>query len=58
MRATDFDTYFIKRREALVGLIEQAMGKVVQRDVASGENEETADHFDAADEAVVPDEEE
>lgn len=56
MRATDFDDFFLRRREALVGLVEQAMGKRVQRDIETGELAETSDHFDSADSAVVPDE--
>jgi hypothetical protein len=31
MRPSDFDAYFVRRREALVRLVESAMGKVVQR---------------------------
>lgn len=58
LRTGDFDGYFLRRREALVGLVEQAMGKAVQRDVEAGKPEETADHFDVTDEVVVPDEEE
>lgn len=58
MRADDFDTFFVTRREALVKLVEKAMGKTVQRDASEGEMQESADRFDATDEAVVPDEEE
>jgi hypothetical protein len=57
MRSSDFDTYFARRRDALVHLIEKAMGKAVQRDVEAGHPEETADQFDATDAAVIPDEE-
>ena len=57
MRSTDFDAYFTSRRDALVRLVEKAMGKVVQRDMESGLPEETADQFDASDAAVVPDKE-
>jgi len=38
--------------------VEKAMGKAVQRDVELGMPEETPDHFDAEDVAVIPDEEE
>lgn len=55
MRSTDFDTFFVRRRDALVSLIEKAMGKAVQRDLEAGEPEESTEHFDAADTAVVPD---
>lgn len=57
LRAGDFDFYFTSRRDALVKLVENALGKAVQRDIAEGHPEESADHFDAADAAVVPDEE-
>ncbi|WP_182908098.1 DUF262 domain-containing protein [Microbispora sp. H13382] len=57
MRADDFDAFFVARREALVKLVEKAMGKTVQRDASEGEMQESADRFDAADIAVVPDEE-
>jgi hypothetical protein len=58
MRATDFDAFFGRRRDRLVVLVEQAIGKTVQRDVATGHPEETPEYFDAADAAVVSDEEE
>ncbi|MFI9597864.1 hypothetical protein [Nonomuraea sp. NPDC052265] len=58
MRADDFDTFFVARREALVKLVEKAMGKTVQRDASEGEMQESADQFDAGDDAVIPDEEE
>ena len=57
MRSTDFDAYFTTRRDALVRLIENAIGKAVQRDVEAGQPEETAEYFDASDAAVVPDQE-
>jgi hypothetical protein len=57
MRSTDFDAYFARRRDALVRLVEKALGKAVQRDVETGHPEETADHFDATDAAVMLDEE-
>jgi hypothetical protein len=55
LRDTDFDAHFIRRREALVELIEQAIGKPVQRDVSTGELEETLDHFDQDNVAVTED---
>jgi hypothetical protein len=55
LRANDFDDYFARRRDTLVGLVEKAMGKSVQRDIEEGHPEETADQFDATDTAVVPD---
>ncbi|MEV4166494.1 GmrSD restriction endonuclease domain-containing protein [Nonomuraea dietziae] len=58
MRADDFDAFFAARREALVKLVEKAMGKTVQRDASEGDMQESADQFDAADEAIIPDEEE
>ena len=57
LRSSNFDSYFTQRRDALVHLVEEAMGKAVQRDVEEGHPEETTDHFDATDTAVVPDEE-
>jgi hypothetical protein len=58
MRADNFDAFFVARREALVKLVEKAMGKTVQRDASEGEMQESADQFDASDDAVIPDEEE
>jgi len=55
MRSSDFDAYFARRRDALVGLVEQAMGKAVQRDVEAGQPEESIGHFDAYDAAVTLD---
>lgn len=57
LRSNDFDAYFTQRRDALVRLVEEAMGKAVQRDVEAGNPEETTDHFDATDAAVIADEE-
>ena len=57
LRSDDFDTYFAHRRDALVRLVEKAMGKAVQRDIEEGHPEETPDQFDASDAAVVPDQE-
>jgi hypothetical protein len=56
MRSTDFDAYFAHRREALVRQVEKATGKAVQRDVEAGNPEESVDQFDAADAAMIPDE--
>ena len=56
MGATDFDSFFLRRVEALVGLVEQATGKRVQRDLDTADPAETPDHFDTGDAAVVPDE--
>lgn len=36
LRSSDFDSYFKQRCDALVRLIEEAMGKAVQRDVEEG----------------------
>ncbi|MEA5153605.1 GmrSD restriction endonuclease domain-containing protein [Raineyella sp.] len=58
MRTDDFDAFFAARREALVKLVEKAMGKSVQRDASEGQMQESADHFDATDSAFVADEEE
>lgn len=58
MRNDDFDAFFVARREALVKLVERAMGKTIQRDASEGEMQESADQFDATDGAVIPDEEE
>lgn len=55
LRATDFDAHFIRRREALVRLVEKALGKTVQRDVSIGEPEETLEHFDQDNAAVAED---
>jgi hypothetical protein len=57
MRSNDFDRFFVRRRDALVELAARAMGKPVQRDVEEGIPEETPDHFDADDWAVIPDSE-
>jgi hypothetical protein len=37
LRAADFDRFFLARRQALLELVEQAMGKRAQRDVDAGE---------------------
>lgn len=49
LRADDFDGYFLARREAICQLVERAIGKVVQRDVAAGLAEEDSAHFDPED---------
>lgn len=46
MRTSSFDQYFLTRREALVRLVEQALGKPVQRDVEAGTSEEGSEQFD------------
>lgn len=48
LRMDDFDAFFEHRREQLCLLVESAMGKAVQRDVADGGGAETSDQFDAA----------
>jgi hypothetical protein len=53
MRSTDFDAHFVRRREALVQLIEGATGKAVQRDLSTGEAEETLEHFEPDSAAVA-----
>lgn len=55
LRTTDFDAHFTRRREALVRLVEKAIGKPVQRDVRTGDAEETLEHFDRDSEAVTED---
>ncbi|MCZ2830492.1 DUF262 domain-containing protein [Modestobacter sp. VKM Ac-2986] len=55
LRTDDFDSYFVARREALVKLVEKAIGKAVQRDISEGEPGETLDQFDANSTAVVED---
>jgi hypothetical protein len=37
LRAADFERFFVTRRQALLSLVEQAMGKKAQRDVDAGE---------------------
>jgi hypothetical protein len=48
LRGDDFDNFFLTRRERLCALVEQAMGKAVQRDVATGQAEETSEQFEAS----------
>lgn len=49
LRADAFDAYFANRREALCQLVEQAIGKTVQRDVDQGHADEDSTHFDETD---------
>jgi len=53
LRAADFTTYFLKRRRALLDLVEEAMGKPAQHDVAddalAGGVEDPADFADEPD---------
>ena len=46
LRADDFDTFFVDRRERLCQLIEQALGKTVPRDVDEGHATEGSDEFE------------
>jgi hypothetical protein len=48
LRADDFDNFFLQRRERLCALVEEATGKVVQRDVDAGEAEETSEQFETS----------
>jgi hypothetical protein len=46
-RSADFDAFFRARTEALVGLVESAMGKrVVRADETTGEQADAPDSFD------------
>jgi hypothetical protein len=55
LRADDFQGYFAARREALCGIVEHAIGKVVQRDVQDGLSSEDSARFEAVEfEKVVP----
>lgn len=49
LRADDFDAYFSTRREELCRLVEGAIGKPVQRDIAQGAAEEDSAHFEPDD---------
>lgn len=49
LRGDDFDAYFADRRESLCQLVEHAIGKSVQRDVAQGLAEEGSEHFELDD---------
>jgi|GEM_PF-2399054 len=46
LRDDDFDGFFADRRERLCLMIEEAMGKVVQRDVDEGESTEGSEEFE------------
>jgi hypothetical protein len=48
LRADDFDTFFVTRRERLCALVEEATGKAVQRDVDAGEAEEASEQFETS----------
>lgn len=45
LRAADFDSFFEARREELIQLIEKAMGKPAQRDLAQATPQENPDDF-------------
>jgi len=46
LRADDFSSFFVARRERLCELIENAMGKRVQRDVDEGHSTEGSEQFE------------
>jgi len=48
LRADAFDSFFVKRRERLCTLVEDATGKPVQRDIDAGEGEETSAQFETS----------
>jgi hypothetical protein len=48
LRADDFDRFFVERRDRLCALVEEAMGKTVQRDVDAGEAEEGSEQFETS----------
>ena len=48
LRADDFDSFFVERRERLCLLVENATGKAVQRDVDAGRAEETSVQFETS----------
>lgn len=48
LRDDDFDGFFDDRRERLCVLIEDAMGKEVQRDIDQGDAQEVSDEFEGA----------
>jgi hypothetical protein len=48
LRADDFDSFFVDRRERLCVLVEDATGKAVQRDVDAGEAGETSEQFETS----------
>lgn len=45
LRADDFDSYFLNRRELLCQLVEKSIGKPVQRDIGDGHAEEDSSQF-------------
>lgn len=49
LRSNDFDGYFRARRESLCRLVEEAIGKPVQRDIDQGLAEEDSSHFEQGD---------
>lgn len=57
LRSDDFDSFFDARREQLCQLVEDAIGKPVQRDVDTGAPQEASDEFEPAMVAELPDEE-
>jgi len=48
LRADDFDSFFVERRERLCLLVEEATGKAVQRDADAGEAAESSEQFETA----------
>ena len=48
LRVDAFDAFFLQRRERLCELVEDAIGKPVQRDVDQGTPAETSDQFEPA----------
>lgn len=46
LRADDFDAFFVERRERICLMIEEVMGKRVQRDVDEGDPTEGVDDFE------------
>ncbi|MFR9727871.1 DUF262 domain-containing protein [Saccharopolyspora sp. MS10] len=46
LRSDDHEAFFAQRREALCVLVEKAMGKVVPRDLKSGQADEVSDRFE------------
>jgi hypothetical protein len=48
LRGDEFDGFFVKRRELLCTLVEDATGKPVQRDIDAGEGEETSAQFETS----------
>jgi hypothetical protein len=48
LRNDDFDNFFAGRRDRLCALVEQAMGKAVQRDIDAGDAEESSAQFETS----------